>query len=91
MQRVFRCHLCNLGRKGAQKSALEQEWADNAVALNSYAATDIARMWRGYCGRKDASYLRAEMAKFLFAIRQEELADDEEEYLLLTIGCGGGK
>ena len=41
----------------------------------------IARVWRGYCGRLDAGYLRAEMAKFLFAIREEEAKDEEEEYL----------
>jgi hypothetical protein len=46
-------------------------------------ATDIARVWRGYCGRIDAAYLRAEMAKFLFAIREEEARDEEEEFLAI--------
>ena len=45
--------------------------------LKNDCATDIARVWRGYCGRIDAGYLRAEMAKFLFAIRQEEAKDEE--------------
>lgn len=44
--------------------------------LKNACATDIARVWRGYCGRIDAGYLRAEMAKFLFAIREEEVMDE---------------
>jgi hypothetical protein len=44
-------------------------------------ATAIERVWRGYCGRMDAKYLRKEMAEFLFAIREEE-ANDEAEYLM---------
>lgn len=63
---------------------MEQERADHAEAIMNECATDIARVWRGYCGRIDAGYLRAEMAKFLFAIREEELADEEEEYLATT-------
>jgi len=51
--------------------------------LNNACATDIARVWRGYCGRIDADYLRAEMARFLFAIRLEEARDKEEEFLAL--------
>jgi len=51
--------------------------------LSNACATDIARVWRGYCGRIDADYLRAEMARFLFAIRQEEARDEEEEFLAL--------
>ena len=81
MQRVFRGHL---GRKVARKRALEKEREDFAEALMNDCATDIARVWRGYCGRIDTGYLRAEMAKFLFAIREEELADEEEEYLATT-------
>ena len=52
--------------------------------LRNDSATDIARVWRGYCGRIDAGYLRAEMAKFLFDIRQEEARDEEEEYYATT-------
>jgi len=53
-------------------------------ALRNSSATNIARVWRGFCGRIDAGYLRAEMAKFLFDIRQEEARDEEEEYYATT-------
>ena len=52
--------------------------------LRNDSVTNIARVWRGYCGRIDAGYLRAEMAKFLFDIRQEEARDEEEEYYATT-------
>ena len=59
-------------------------WKTNGVGRETTrTATDIARVWRGYCGRIDAGYLRAEMAKFLFAIREEEARDEEEELLAL--------
>lgn len=79
VQRVFRGYL---GRKAARQVAQEKARADFAEALVNDSATDIARVWRGYCGRLDAGYLRAEMAKFLFAIREEEVRDEEEEYLI---------
>jgi len=81
VQRVFRGHL---GRNIARMRAIETERADYAEALTNACATDIARVWRGYCGRLDAGYLRAEMAKFLFAIREEEARDEEGEYLATT-------
>ncbi len=49
-----------------------------AEVERSTCATNIARVWRGHCGRIDAGYLRAEMAKFLFAIREEEVRDEEQ-------------
>ena len=52
--------------------------------IRNDSVTTIARVWRGYCGRIDAGYLRAEMAKFLFDIRQEEARDEEEEYYATT-------
>jgi len=75
VQRVFRGYL---GRKIARKCALEQGNVDYIEALSNDCATDIARVWRGYCGRLDAGYLRAEMAKFLFAVREDEARDEEE-------------
>ncbi|KAL7541809.1 hypothetical protein ACHAXR_011237 [Thalassiosira sp. AJA248-18] len=81
VQRVFRGHL---GRRIAMTRALQQERAVYDEALANACATDIARVWRGFCGRVDAGYLRAEMAKFLFAIREEEARDEEEEYLATT-------
>ena len=61
-----------------QRDRIKQE----RICLSS-AATDIARVWRGYCGRIDAGYIRAEMAKFLIAIREEEARDEEENFLAL--------
>ena len=81
VQRVFHGHL---GRKVARKRMAEKRRAECLEALRNECATDIARVWRGYCGRLDAGYLRAEMAKFLFAIRQEEARDEEAEYLETT-------
>ena len=78
VQRVYRGHL---GRKIAKVRAAKQEREDYAEALANDCATDIARVWRGYCGRIDAGFLRAEMAKFLFQIREEEARDEEMEYL----------
>jgi hypothetical protein len=46
-------------------------------------ATAIERVWRGYCGRQDAKYLKKEMAEFLFAIREEEARYEQEEYLAM--------
>lgn len=68
----------------ANARALHKERIKYTEALRNDCATDIARVWRGYCGRIDAGYLRAEMAQFLFAIRQEEARDEEEEYLATT-------
>lgn len=77
VQRVFRGHV---GRRVAGRQARARARVERAEALANDAATDIARAWRGYCGRLDAGYLRAEMAKFLFAIREDEARDEEEEY-----------
>ena len=75
-----------MGRKVARIRASEQKRVEYMEMLKNDCATDIARVWRGYCGRIDAGYLRAEMAKFLFAIRQEEAKDEEAEYLATTNG-----
>jgi len=77
VQKVFRGYL---GRKSTSIIQANQERTKSAEALMNNCATDIARVWRGYCGRIDAGYLRAEMAKFLFAIREEEARDEAEEY-----------
>ena len=63
--------------------SLKRDKIKSDELLKNACATDIARVWRGYCGRIDAGYLRAEMAKFLFAIREEEARDEEEEFLAL--------
>ncbi len=63
--------------------SLQRDRKKSNELLKNARATDIARVWRGYCGRIDAGYLRAEMAKFLFAIREEEARDEEEEFLAL--------
>ena len=81
MQRVWRG---NLGRRTASGLALQRERKEYNRALWNASAPNIARMWRGYCGRIDAGYLRANMAQFLFAIRDEELKDEEEEYHATT-------
>lgn len=73
-----------MGRKVARRQKLELEKSQYAEALMNASATDIARVWRGYCGRIDAGYLRAEMAQFLFAIREEEARDELEEYNATT-------
>ncbi|KAL7533865.1 hypothetical protein ACHAWF_004647 [Thalassiosira exigua] len=83
VQRVFRGHL---GRTVARVRGRERQRAERAVALENACATDIARAWRGYCGRLDAGYLRAEMAKFLYEVREEEARDEEEEYWAMTSG-----
>lgn len=80
LQRVFRGYL---GRRLAKMCSLQRDSARSDELLKNACATDIARVWRGYCGRIDAGYLRAEMARFLFAIRQEEQRDEEEEFLAL--------
>lgn len=80
LQRVYRGHI---GRKVAKVHYLQQDRARSANVLMNACATAIARVWRGYCGRQDAQYLRKEMAEFLFAIREEEAKDEEEEYLAM--------
>lgn len=80
LQRVFRGFL---GKKLARMRSLQRDRKKSDELLKNARATDIARVWRGYCGRIDAGYLRAEMAKFLFAIREEEARDEEEEFLAL--------
>jgi hypothetical protein len=80
LQRLFRGYL---GRRYAKVCSLERDSARSDELMKNACATDIARVWRGYCGRIDAGYLRAEMARFLFAIRQEEARDEEEEFLTL--------
>ena len=80
LQRVFRGYL---GRRYAKACSLERDSARTDELLKNACATDIARVWRGYCGRIDAGYLRAAMARFLFTIRQEEARDEEEEFLAL--------
>ena len=67
-----------LGRKVADTREREQNRIKSAESQRNACATDIARVWRGYCGRIDAGYLRAEMAKFLFAIREDEVRDEEQ-------------
>lgn len=62
---------------------LRQDRMRSANVLMNACATAIARVWRGYCGRQDAKYLRKEMAEFLFAIREEEARDEEQEYLAM--------
>ena len=81
MQRVWRGYV---GRKTALVLAEQQQRIAYEEALRNNSVTNIARIWRGYCGRIDAGYLRAEMAKFLFDIRQEEARDEEEEYYATT-------
>ena len=81
VQRVFRGFI---GRRLANERARQQKRAAFEEALRNDCATDIARIWRGYCGRIDAGYLRAEMAKFLFDLREEEQRDEEEEYIATT-------
>ena len=78
LQRIYRGHI---GRKVAKTHYLQQDKIRSANILMNACATAIARIWRGYCGRQDARHLRKEMAKFLFAIREEEARDEEEEYL----------
>lgn len=78
VQRVYRGHL---GRKATRLRATEVKSAEHAMKLRNECAADISRVWRGYCARKDAEYLRDELAKFMFAIRLEEAKDEEEEYL----------
>ena len=73
-----------MGRKVARIRSSEQKRVEYTEMIKNDCATDIARIWRGYCGRIDAGYLRAEMAKFLFAIREEEARDEEEEYHATT-------
>ena len=75
VQSVFRGFL---GRKVADMRERERDRIKFAESQRNACATDIARVWRGYCGRIDAGYLRAEMAKFLFAIREEEVRDEEQ-------------
>ena len=79
LQRVYRGHI---GRKVANMQFLHQDRIKSANILMNACATAIARVWRGYCGRQDAAYLRREMAEFLFAIREEEARDEEEELLV---------
>ena len=67
-----------LGRQLARLRAQQQDSMKAAELERNTCATNIARVWRGYCGRIDAGYLRAEMAKFLFAIREEEVRDEEQ-------------
>ena len=81
VQRVFRGHI---GRKIAKMCAFRQERNESINALMNGCAVAISRAWRGYCGRMDAKYLKKEMAEFLFAIREEEARDEEEEYLATT-------
>lgn len=38
--------------------------------------------FRGYCGRLDAKAARLEIAEFIALMREQEAADDEEEYWL---------
>ena len=61
--------------------AFQKKKPDSANAFRNACATTISKVWRGYCCRIHAEYLRKEMAQFLFAIREEEARDEEEEYL----------
>lgn len=80
LQRVYRGHI---GRKVAKVQYLQQDRIRSANVLMNACATAIERVWRGYCGRQDAKYLKKEMAEFLFAIREEEARDEQEEYLAM--------
>ncbi|EJK65956.1 hypothetical protein THAOC_13144 [Thalassiosira oceanica] len=78
VQRIYRGHL---GRKATRLRSTEVKSAEATLKIRNECAVDISRVWRGYCSRKDAKYLRDELAKFMFAIRLEEAEDEEEEYL----------
>lgn len=67
-----------MGRKMAEMRELEQERTKTSESQRIACATNIARVWRGYCGRIDAGYLRADMAQFLFAIREKEVREEEQ-------------
>jgi hypothetical protein len=75
VQSVFRGFQ---GRKLAEIREREEDRIKSADSQRNACVTNIARVWRGYCGRIDAGYLRAEMAKFLFAIREEEVREEEQ-------------
>ena len=75
VQSVFRGFQ---GRKLAEMCEREEKRIKSAELQRNACATNIARVWRGYCGRIDAGYLRAEMAKFLFAIHEEEVREEEQ-------------
>ena len=77
VQRIYRGHL---GRKATRLRATEVKSAEILTKMRNECVVDISRVWRGYCARKDADYLRDELARFVFAIRLDE-AKDEEEYL----------
>lgn len=67
-----------MGRKVAEMRGSEQERMKTSESQRIACATNIARVWRGYCGRIDAGYLRAEMVQFLFALRENEVREEEQ-------------
>jgi hypothetical protein len=75
---MYRGHL---GRKRVMKIKKERQEEALALAYLNLCATDLQRVYRGYCGRRDAEQLRMEMAEFLFSLRVQE-ASQEEDFLL---------
>jgi len=79
VQRVYRGYL---GRKSVENLRLERQKAALALVFLNDCATEIERAWRGYCGRRDAERLRREMAEFLFLLRRQEAAAEEDEFVI---------